>query len=153
MCKCAVCVDVWIWGPCMHDCLCVLVRRCFCIFGGHVSGFIASPWCYLLHLHSLHATSSRNGHVAQMLPWGAIIMLALTLICIYRPQVPLTTKKKKRKKRSPTKPIGAIPEDVLNRAKELAGDYQKLSKLLRKKAFREVGELNKPCKCQCRCGV
>ena len=76
-----------------------------------------------------------------------------THICMHRPQVPLTTKKKKRKKRGTTKPIGAIPEDVLNRAKELAGDYQKLSKLLRKKAFREVGELNKPCKCQCRCGV
>ena len=59
----------------------------------------------------------------------------------YRSQVPLTTQKKKKKKRSPKKPVGAIPEDVLNRAKELAGDYQKLSKLLRKKAFREVGEL------------
>ena len=151
----------------VYACLCVsALRMRWSCFGIHLRlCFIASPWCYFLRLYSLYVMSSRNGHVAQILAWDASYYYAITHahsthICMYRP---LVIKKKKRKnrlidliiiqKRSPTKPIGAIPEDVLKRAKELAGDYQKLHKLLRGKAFREVGELNKPCKCQCRCGV
>ena len=137
----------FMWEPCMRNFLCVLLREYFTF---SVVMFLDSFTSFLhrVSMVKLFASFLACYIVAEWSCCGNICIIRYcyrvstrahsTRICTCRPQV--ATKKKKGGKLSPTKPNGAIPDDVLKRAKELAGDHQKLYQLLRKKAFREVGD-------------